>query len=181
MRIRGTEAGRPRTSAPRRERDSWRGAPSGERTEALAGLLLVVLIALLVYSLSSPLMTSIILCPFRRLTGWPCPGCGMTRALNALAHGQWEVALSLHPLSPIAAAGWLLLGLSTLLKVVFPSCASLRRWGVLGKRIRMSTWIVGLASVLVLGVWVIRLIALIASGEAGVLFRQGWLGRILAS
>jgi len=105
----------------------------------------------------------------------------MTRALNALAHGQWEAALSLHPLSPIAAAGWLLLGLSALWKAVFPSRVSLRRWSALGERTRMGSWIVGLALVLALGVWAIRLIALITSGEAGVLFRQGWLGRILAS
>jgi len=104
----------------------------------------------------------------------------MTRALNALAHGQWEAALSLHPLSPIAAVGWLLLGLSALSKAIAPSRVSLRCWSALGERIRMPPWIVGLAFVLALGVWVIRLLALIASGEAGVLFRQGWLGRILA-
>ncbi len=166
--------------SPRRESSSRRSAALGERTTALAELLLVVLIALLVGLSSSPPMTSVILCPFRRLTGWPCPGCGMTRALNALAHGQWEAALSLHPLSPIAAVGWLLLGLSALSKAIAPSRVSLRCWSALGERIRMPPWIVGLAFVLALGVWVIRLLALIASGEAGVLFRQGWLGRILA-
>ncbi|HEY6531988.1 MAG TPA: DUF2752 domain-containing protein [Acidimicrobiales bacterium] len=27
-------------------------------------------------------------CPFRELTGWDCPGCGITRALRALVTGQ---------------------------------------------------------------------------------------------
>jgi hypothetical protein len=33
-------------------------------------------------------------CQFHRLTGLNCPGCGMTRALYALLHGQ--VLLALH-------------------------------------------------------------------------------------
>ncbi len=32
-------------------------------------------------------------CTFHRLTGWNCPGCGMTRALYALLHGNFSTAL----------------------------------------------------------------------------------------
>ena len=32
-------------------------------------------------------------CQFHRLTGLNCPGCGMTRALYALLHGNFSVAL----------------------------------------------------------------------------------------
>jgi hypothetical protein len=45
-----------------------------------------------------------IVCPFRRLTGLPCPGCGMTRAFAHLAKGQWSAALRDHPLAPLLAA-----------------------------------------------------------------------------
>jgi hypothetical protein len=31
----------------------------------------------------------------------PCPGCGMTRAATALAHGDVARAFALHPLSPV--------------------------------------------------------------------------------
>jgi hypothetical protein len=38
-------------------------------------------------------------CPLRALTGWLCPFCGSLRALHALLHGAWGVALRLNPLT----------------------------------------------------------------------------------
>lgn len=46
-------------------------------------------------------LPSIIACPFRALTGLPCPGCGMTRAFCALGHGEWRLALQYNALSPL--------------------------------------------------------------------------------
>jgi len=43
------------------------------------------------------------LCPFAILTRHPCPGCGLTRATLALAHGHLTEAVHLHPLSPVLA------------------------------------------------------------------------------
>jgi hypothetical protein len=37
-------------------------------------------------------------CPFHLLTGLYCPGCGATRALHKLAHGNFTAALKLNPL-----------------------------------------------------------------------------------
>ncbi|HEY2954146.1 MAG TPA: DUF2752 domain-containing protein [Candidatus Eisenbacteria bacterium] len=52
------------------------------------------------------------LCFFRQVTGIPCAGCGLTRALALLAKGEWSAAVAIHPLAPVlaleAAAGWLL-------------------------------------------------------------------------
>ena len=44
------------------------------------------------------------LCGFRWLTGRPCPLCGLTHAMFALASGRWSEALHFHALSPLAAA-----------------------------------------------------------------------------
>jgi hypothetical protein len=54
------------------------------------------------------------ICLLRRLFHLPCPGCGMTRALAALAKGDWAAAVALHPLAPVLAAelllGWVAWG-----------------------------------------------------------------------
>ena len=41
-------------------------------------------------------------CSFRRLTGRPCPTCGMTRSWNALARGRVLDSLRFHPFGPAA-------------------------------------------------------------------------------
>ncbi|HYO91110.1 MAG TPA: DUF2752 domain-containing protein, partial [Pyrinomonadaceae bacterium] len=42
-----------------------------------------------------------VLCPFRALTHYPCPGCGMTRAFCALAHLEFWRAIKFNALSPL--------------------------------------------------------------------------------
>ncbi len=44
--------------------------------------------------------SSFILCPFRLVTGLPCPGCGMTRAFCAIGHGEVWRAVRFNALSP---------------------------------------------------------------------------------
>ncbi len=46
-------------------------------------------------------------CMFSKITGLPCPGCGMTRAVAAMLHGQWHQAMLYHPFAP----GFVVLGL----------------------------------------------------------------------
>jgi len=48
-------------------------------------------------------------CLFHAVTGWNCPGCGMTRALYALLHGNLQLALkdnALFVLTLTALAVW---------------------------------------------------------------------------
>jgi hypothetical protein len=42
-------------------------------------------------------------CPLASVLGVPCPGCGLTRATLALAHGELSHALELHPLAFVLA------------------------------------------------------------------------------
>lgn len=54
------------------------------------------------------------LCPFRLVTGLPCPGCGATRALAAAAQGDLGTVLGLTPVWPLVALVALLLGVTGL-------------------------------------------------------------------
>ena len=54
-------------------------------------------------------------CVFREHTGWPCPGCGLTRAADGLAHLRFGFAFESNPLGALAGcllAGAALLGLA---------------------------------------------------------------------
>lgn len=42
-------------------------------------------------------------CILRSLTGWYCPGCGTTRALHALVHGDLAGVFAMNPLLPFLA------------------------------------------------------------------------------
>ena len=37
------------------------------------------------------------LCPFKMLTGFPCPGCGLTHAFCDISHGQFKMAWQANP------------------------------------------------------------------------------------
>lgn len=41
-------------------------------------------------------------CPFRALTGFSCPGCGSTRGLHRLLHGDVVAAFEFNPLLVVA-------------------------------------------------------------------------------
>jgi len=43
-------------------------------------------------------------CTFHRLTGWNCPGCGLTRSFVSLAHGQLHRAFHFHALGVVLFA-----------------------------------------------------------------------------
>ncbi len=38
-----------------------------------------------------------VICPFRLLTGLPCPGCGLTRSWVFWLHGDWQAGLAANP------------------------------------------------------------------------------------
>ncbi|MEN0062934.1 MAG: DUF2752 domain-containing protein [Myxococcota bacterium] len=42
-----------------------------------------------------------VLCTFRLITGYSCPGCGLTRSFSFLAHGHVAEAFQMNPLGPL--------------------------------------------------------------------------------
>jgi hypothetical protein len=57
-------------------------------------------------------------CPLRALTGVPCPGCGMTRLADAVAHGRVGVAADADLAGVAILAVLAVLGITYLVRVV---------------------------------------------------------------
>ena len=55
-------------------------------------------------------------CPFFRLTGIPCPGCGLTRAVILLLKGDLQASLHFHAFAPIV----LLTAVALILVILLP-------------------------------------------------------------
>jgi len=61
-------------------------------------------------------------CAFRRVTGTPCPGCGLTRAWVALGRGAVGESLGFHRL------GWVVMFYVALQTIRHALWLSVRRW-----------------------------------------------------
>jgi hypothetical protein len=93
------------------------------------------------------------LCPFKALTGCPCPGCGMTRALVLCGHGDWAQAFAFHPLAPLVyGALWCILIGGVLGAWRTGSCGAAR---VLTSRAALPVAEVAFATMML--IWVLRL------------------------
>src|SRR5262245_43411759 len=53
------------------------------------------------------------MCSFKVYTGLPCPGCGLTRSMIDVAHGDFAGALRMNPLGPLLFSLFAGLGLLT--------------------------------------------------------------------
>lgn len=45
-----------------------------------------------------------VICPFRALTGLPCPGCGLTRSWVYAAHGWWRESFAANAFGMVVVA-----------------------------------------------------------------------------
>ena len=75
---------------------------AGERRSRVASLLPAALSGYLFVKGFHPALPGIS-CPLRALTGLPCPGCFLTRAVAASLHGDLATAVYWHPIGPVAA------------------------------------------------------------------------------
>jgi hypothetical protein len=58
-------------------------------------------------------------CTFRKVTGYPCPGCGLTRAADRFSHFNVIGALKANPLGTVAACFFAWCAVATLIHLVF--------------------------------------------------------------
>jgi len=69
------------------------------------------------------------ICIFKNLTGIRCPGCGLTRAMVAAAHGEIEQSLSHHRLGLLALVYVLTQFICRVFLVFIPASARIKRQG----------------------------------------------------
>ena len=90
------------------------------------------------------------ICLWRRLTGTPCPGCGLTRSIGLLLRGKWSASLAMHPAGSLFLALFLLVAAGMGLEAAFgrPVAREARR--AIGARllaagtaIAVLNWILG--------------------------------------
>lgn len=58
-------------------------------------------------------------CAFRNITGWPCPGCGLTRVADRFSHFNFHGAFLANPLGAIAAGLLVVFAVWSFLHLVF--------------------------------------------------------------
>lgn len=66
-----------------------------------AGAIAAVLVGARLADAGRPLPFDV--CGFKYLTGWPCPACGLTRAVCHALRGDWAQSLAYHPAGPLVA------------------------------------------------------------------------------
>ena len=69
------------------------------RAALAVGCLLAVLGLVVAASIS--VVEGPVICPFRAITGLPCPSCGLLRSANALLCGQMGAAFATNPLAAV--------------------------------------------------------------------------------
>ncbi len=92
-------------------------------------------------------------CPVQRTLGIPCPGCGLSRAISALLHGDWRTSLTYHAFAPLLLAGLVLLGAVTLL----PAAARQRAIYAV-RQVEQRTGVVTIVLVGLVVYWLARLL-----------------------
>jgi hypothetical protein len=117
------------------------------RTALFAAMLLVLLgLALVVLP---GVDNGPVACPFRAVTGLPCPTCGLIRAARAIARGDVATAFGINPFD----AAFLLTGVPALLAVwvANAACGFVVRFSMSGIERRLA-W--GLLAVAVAANWI---------------------------
>ena len=78
-------------------------SPTAERLTAAAGVAAMAAGSGVVAYFDPSTVHFLPVCPLYSLTGFACPGCGLTRAFHALFHGDVLTALDFNALIPVWA------------------------------------------------------------------------------
>lgn len=91
-------------------------------------------------------------CPVLQTIGYPCPGCGLSRAAVALLRGEWSLSLTLHAFAPILLPVLVLAGIASFL----PQRHRQNLICII-ERIEKRTWLSVILLVALVVYWIVRL------------------------
>ena len=89
----------------------------------------------------SLLAADAVICPFRLVTGRPCPACGLTRSWSAATHLDVRESAAWHPLGIPLLVGALAVSSGVFAAPSLESPAT-RRWMAAAAAIWLATWAV---------------------------------------
>ncbi|GEM_PF-1487582 len=145
-----------------------------DRWLSLMGTLAVPILLIALAIWTPPSEPNFIVCGFRRLTGLPCPGCGMTRGISALLKGDWRLAVHFNPFAPIVcfiSIVWWIRSLSAVMGW-HRLMRSLDQWVDRCRRSGFGWVCLGMITAF----WVLRLWTTLADNGLTIV-RHGWLFR----
>ncbi|MFH1468892.1 MAG: DUF2752 domain-containing protein [Pseudomonadota bacterium] len=96
----------PAAPAPAPSPKVWLPGPLQQGEIILTGMFLLAIVGSVVLQPSTGSVTLFgyelpPLCLFRAVTGWRCPGCGLTRSFTFMGHGMVVEAFRIHRLGPL--------------------------------------------------------------------------------
>ena len=112
---------------------------SSTRSKIISVVIFVAVMGLL----AALMLLDIYRCPFKAVTGIPCPGCGMTRAVLSALRGDFRTAFYYHPLWIVAVPLVLVEFLNAVGGIKIPA--------------KVNNVILIIAGILLLAVYVIRM------------------------
>ncbi|MBM4017868.1 MAG: DUF2752 domain-containing protein [Planctomycetes bacterium] len=114
------------------------------------------------------------ICMLKRMTGLPCPTCGLTRSFCDISRGRWGEAVGHHPLGPALYA----LVLFVLVRSAAAAVAGRRPFS---RTARFLLWSVPLLVAAAAVMWAVRVAGMFSSGAAAEAWRASLLGRLFAA
>lgn len=93
----------------------------------IIGAALVLAVPFVLWRFNPNIENSESICPFMRLLGIPCPGCGLTKSIICIFSARWADSLTYHPFGIIIA------GMAVLLIIL--SCYDMRHGTYLSDRL----------------------------------------------
>ena len=95
-----------------------------------------MLIGGILYGIFSYFGIPLMRCPFKAVTGLPCPGCGMTRSALALMHGNFAQSLKYNAFTGVLLVFWLIVAIG----VTIPKIHRDKKVHSLGKWEQATRW-----------------------------------------